>query len=280
MKTIKTVLFPINFAAFSLNAFDFACELTHKAGAKLVVISCVENISEKIDEENKAEFEQKYLKQIDVKNSKLNELTKSVKNKSALVIETHCYTGKMAPSVLNAIEDFRIDAVVFGTDLENNVFFDKELFDLVYEMHVPVFTLCSKNEAPLKQILFPFNEKFITLEKADIVAKLATQYGAKIILLGVSEANTVEKIQIITNHMIHIKTLFEEKGIECETHFKASKDYSDAILRFCETNSVDLIAGIGNSNSLEHMQPALSDENALINSADFGMQKGSVTHKS
>lgn len=246
-KEIKTILFPTDFSDGSVDALHFAVDLTKRTNSKLILLSVVDTPFNFNMENEPVDIDLITSDLIGFSKRNLNRLKDLIKEKNSIKIETATYTGETTSSIVKAVHNYKADLVIMGTKVSKDLFFKSSSFNIVKNTGVPMLTI-NEGGTPtsIKNILFPFNENFSTLQKAEGALQLAKLFNAKIALLGVSEANSPDKIRNITNNMLIIKDVFDKNKIPSEVHFSSDKDYSHAILEHCEQNKIDLVTVANN----------------------------------
>lgn len=269
-ETTKTILFLTDFSATSIHALEFAINYCKKAKFQLHLLNAVDAPFSYKNEKEKSEIDSIITEIKNNSNSKLEGIKLDVEKKNGLLATYSTYTGSITEAVKDIILTRSIHKIVMGAKVNEDLFLKNSSFIIVQETTIPLLSV--NINAPIKEfktILFPFSERPMTLKKADEVIDLAKLYNAKIILLGISEANTIEKQQIIADNMMVVQTLFDENNIENEVHFVASDNYSEAILNFSHNNAVDLITIANNlSDTLKQITSATLF-NRIINNAEI-----------
>lgn len=246
-KDIKTILFPTDFSNGSVDALKFAVNLAQRTKSKLVLLNVVDTPFNFNMENEPVDLDLITSDLIDFSNSNLNKLKKLITEKNSIKIETVTYTGETTSSIVKAVHNFKADLILMGTKITKDLFFKSSSFNIVKNTGIPMLTInegCSPTS--IKNILFPFNENFSTLQKAEGALQLAKLFNAKITLLGVSQENSPEKIRAVMNNMLIIKDVFDKNKIISEVNFSSDLDYSYAILNYCHQNQIDLVTVANN----------------------------------
>ena len=263
-----TILFLTDFSEVSMHALYFAIDFCKKADYKLLLLNVVDIPFTDVIEEEKQEIDLVTHDLIAHSDWKLTQLKNQLKKENDFEAESATYTGETTEAIIRAVTNFSIKKIIMGTKENKEVCFKSTSFLIVKKCLVPLLTISVESPiTEINNILFPFNEKTITLKKVDEVIKLAELFNSKIHLLGVSEGNTPEKINIITNQMMHIKSLFDEAKIDNEVHFYANPDYAEAILEYCNLTEVDLISIANNHTNTLKANLSLSTTKTIIKNA-------------
>ncbi len=270
MKKTETILFPTDFSDVSLHALYFAIDMAKREKHKLILLHVVdapycfnmENESQEVDliVHDLVYFSKK----------KLEGIATKIKKGNAISVTAVTYMGETTESIIRAVNDFHVTKIIMGTKIEKDLFFKSSSFNIVKNTSVPLLTINMGNTINnFKNILFPFNERIMTLKKADDVIQLAQLYNSKVVLLGVSKDETPEKKQEITDNMLYVKNLFEENNITSEIHYITNKNYSKAILEYCNNNEIDLITVANNLPTALNETLKYSHAKTVINNAEI-----------
>ncbi|MEO6304113.1 MAG: universal stress protein [Bacteroidia bacterium] len=249
MKTneIKTILFPTDFSDDSIQSLEAAVQFAKKSNSRLIVLNVVDTPFNFNMENEPVEIDLILNDLVNFSKNKLEILSKEINIKHDVLIETATYTGETTPSITRAVMNFNADLVIMGTKITKDLFFKSTSFNIVKNTSVPLLSLPSKQiSKDFKNILFPFNEEFLTLKKADDVLRFAKLFKSKIILLGISPGDTLESKQAITNNLMSIKNMLDKHKIESEVHFKSDSNYSKAILEYTSEHTIDLVTIVNN----------------------------------
>lgn len=242
INNIKTILFPTDFSDGSMDALHYAVDITKRTNSKLVLLNVVDTPFNFNTENEPLDIDLVTSDLISLSKNNLDQIKNLIKKENAITVETVTYTGETTPSIVKASHNFRADLIIMDTKATKELFFNSTSYNIVKNTGVPTLTI---NEGgvltSIKNILFPFNENFITLQKAEGAIQLAKLFNSSIVLLGISEANSPDKVESITNNMLIIKNIFDKNNIESEVHFSSSNDYSGVILSYCEQNKIDLV---------------------------------------
>lgn len=267
-KKIKSILLPTDFSEGSVSALKFAVSLAKITEAKLVLLNVVDTpFNFNVKNEN-VDIDLITQDLIALSKSNLNRLKSQLEEKNNIKTETITYTGETIPSIVRAVKDNNSDIIIMGTKVKKDLFFKSSSFNIVKNTSIPVLTINEGNEPEsIKNILFPFNESFKTLKKADGVIQIAKLFNSKITLLGISEANTLQKMHAITNNMMYIKNVFDKNEIANEVHFSADNDYSHGILKYCLQHNIHLITVANNlKTAIIESGNKISTQNVINNS--------------
>ncbi len=242
-KDIKNILFPTDFSSESIRVFTSAVKFAEKNKARLIVLNVVDTLFNYNTENEPIELDLIMQDLMQFSKSKLKGMKEKIGENKNLKIETVTYTGETTEAIVRAVNHYNADLIIMATKITRDLFFKSSTFNIVKNTSVPLLSFLPGNiNTNFKTILFPFNENFMTLQKVDEVLLMATLFKSKVVLLGISKANTFEKRQIITNNLIYLKSKFESNKINCEVHFQQSNNYSNAILDYCSDNKIDLVA--------------------------------------
>lgn len=242
-KDFKNILFPTDFSSESIRAFNSAVKFAEKNQARLIVLNVVDTLFNYNTENEPIELDLIMQDLMQFSKSKLKGMKGKMGENKNLKIETVTYTGETTHAIIRAVSNYNADLIIMATKITRDLFFKSSTFNIVKNTSVPLLSfLPGKINIKFKTILFPFNENFMTLKKIDEVLLIATLFKSKIVLLGISKANTSEKRQLITNNLTYLKSKFESNKINCEVHFQQNNNYSKAILDYCSENKIDLVA--------------------------------------
>jgi len=242
MNAIKTILFPTDFSNESLQSLKAAVKFSKISKSKLIVLNVVDTPFNFNMENEPIELDLILQDLISFSKSKLEAISAEIREEFNFAIETLTYIGETTQSITRAVVSYNSDLVIMGTKVTKDLFFKSNSFNIVKNTSIPLLSFSNNNNnIKFDTILFPFNELFMTLKKADEVLQIAKLFKSRLVLLGISVVNTLEQRQIITNNLIFLKSFFEKNKIESEVHFKQNSNYSRAILEYCDENKIDLI---------------------------------------
>jgi nucleotide-binding universal stress UspA family protein len=263
---IKTILFPTDFSHSSIVCLKGAVALAKISNSKLVVLNVVD-IPFNFNIENEAvEIDLILSDLISFSKIKLGILAKQIKESTGMKIEPITYTGETTPSITRAVVNHNADLIVMGAKVTKDIFFNSTTFNIVKNTVIPLLSIPPKTEVyTYKTILFPFNEYFMTIKKADEVIQFANYFNSKVILLGITTDATLENRQAITNNLMSVKAMFDQHKIECEVHFTSNTNYTKAILDYCNSNIVDLVTIANNLPTSLHENIANLPAKEIIN---------------
>jgi len=265
----KTILFPTDFSPVSNHALNFAIDICIKENSKLLLLNVVDTPFSLITGEEALEIELITKDLLYFSNSNLENLKNEIIKKHDIKVEIVTYRGDTTSAISRAVVNYNANKIVMGTKTDKDLFFKTTSYIIVKNTSIPLLTISLNSKSTnFKTILFPFNEKFSTLKKADEVISFAKLYKSKVVLLGISEADTSEKIHIITNNMMQMKAVFDDNNIPCEMHFNSNNNYSQAILDYCKNNQIELITIANNLANVLKETMNVNPAKNIINKAE------------
>lgn len=263
---IKTILFPTDFSEHSFHSLQSAVQLAKLANSKLIVLNVVDTPFNMENEPVEIDLILNDL--IIFAKNKLEAIKKEIKITHGILIQTECNTGDTTASITRAAIAYSADLIIMGTKITKDLFFKSTSFNIVKNTSVPLLSLPeNQSTSNYDIILFPFNEHFMTLKKADSVLMFAKLYKSKVVLLGISPTDVLQNTEPITTNLMSLKNMFDKHDIESEVHFKTHTSYSKCILEYCENHKINLVAIANNlTTSLKENISVLSIKD-IINHA-------------
>jgi len=270
MKKIKPILFPTDFSSASLHTLYFAIDLAKKEDTKLIILNVVDE-SFRYNIEDEPEEVDFILNDLILHSKlRLKEIVKAIKRQHFISVSAITYIGEITQSIARVVNKFNVKKIIMGTKITQDLFLKSSSFNIVKNASVPLLTICEGSLiSNFHKILFPFNERLMSLKKADEVIKIAKAYNSKIILLGVAETTSPNKKEIIIRNMKLIKSMFDNLGILNEVYYRVEKDYSKAILDYCSENKIDLITVANDLPTALSQKTKYSAAKNIINNADI-----------
>jgi nucleotide-binding universal stress UspA family protein len=266
----KTTLFLTDFSEESNHALDFAVDICKKERSKLILLNIVDApFSLRTDEES-SEIDNITMEMLSFSKSNLEKLKTEIVLENGIDVAIESDKGELTSVISQAVIKHSADRIVMGAKTDKDLFFKTNSFVIVKNTSIPLLTISLNSEiSSFKTILFPFNEKFATLKKVDEVINISKLYGSKVILLGISAGDTDEKRHFITNNMMHMKSILDERNVLCEVHFNSNISYSEAILDYCKNHKVGLIAIANNLANVLKETMIVNSVKSVINNAEI-----------
>ena len=216
MKTfeIKKILVPIDFSETGLMALDHATYMAQLFKARLFLLHVVE-----VNEYAYSEYEPEIMfrdanKIDDAMAEKLEKLGAQLSKRHGINVQTLLGNGKPASGISDAVTENDIDIIVMGTHGAKGFeeyFIGSNAHKTINASTCPVITIQAHAKSiGFTNIVMPIDNSQHSRQKVDYVIKLASQYGAKVHILGLldsSEETDEKKFNIKMN----LLTFFKKK---------------------------------------------------------------------
>ena len=253
---MKIILVPCDFSPTTEKAVKFAIDLADK-GDRLILLNIInDNATSKKIAQDLKEVETKFKKLIDLRLPK------------GIAVCSKTIPGKFISSILNLIENEKIDLVVMGTQGSRGwgeFFMGSNIEKVVRTSPVPVFAVKGFADFDsINNIIFPCNLNLDQPEILQKVKELQKRFHSRLHLLRVNTGKSLNDIKIIEN--------LEEYA----RHYQLS-DYSvavinntsikDGILHFAKEISADMIAMITHGKRDLHRMFTESTTADIVNHA-------------
>jgi nucleotide-binding universal stress UspA family protein len=247
MKAInfKKILLPIDFSDASMIAFDHAVEFAKKFNSELFLIHVLENSffihdiflpqTKVISLENLSEIAE----------AKLSQLCENTKKQHGLTITYSVLQGKVAKEIVNAAKDNNCDIIIMGTHGSSGMeefFIGSNAERVVVNAHCPVLTIQPFREAfGFKKILLPIDNSPSSRQKVAHATKMAKEFGAMILLVGLLSENDEDTAKKFNMKMDQVKEHLKNNNIVFDEKIINSYDHADEVIKVAESSGVDLI---------------------------------------
>ncbi len=227
------ILVPCDFSDASKKAIEFAIELDQKVD-EIFLLNLI----------NYDSTSQKFSQNLEEVESKFKNLI-SAHPETAISLHPKIRSGKFLPSVLNFIEDEKIDLVVMGTHGSrgwDSFFMGSHIEKIVRTSPVPVFAVRGyANPGSIHDIVFPCNLKLDQHEIILKVKELQRLFHARLHLLRINTGkpkNNVKILDRLKGYARHYQLSNYTVDVLTNANVK------DGILHYASETNADMIAMI------------------------------------
>lgn len=240
---MKKILVPIDFSKDSMNAFEFAMNLTRSTQSSLKFIHVrkqKEYANPFVIQGHEKSYEKKV---IDFCNKILKE------NKNGLDLDYLIKTGKIYREIINLAISEESDLIVMGTHGVSGFeefWMGSNSYKVVANSPCPVLTVrYGFQEKKIKGIILPIDAISNTRQKIPFTAEIAAKTGA-----------TVHVVEIRTTKQENIRKRLEQYAKQAEDYLSnqnipvlrdhlSGSDFTDMVLKYAIHNDAQLISIVG-----------------------------------
>lgn len=257
MKANSIILFPTDLSAESLNALDYAIDYAKKTDATLTLVNVIE-YPWRILNAVTSLIEADIFNRTEIANATryiLKKITARIKKENSIKVNYKILYGNLFRSVLKYVETTKSKMMIVGSSGTEG----KISYLLADKAPISVITVNSNTEFhPIKNILFPINNKRITTKKLNEIVRVCKIYNADITLLGIAD-DEKESLEEMSLYMENLLNKLETKNIKTKISMLVNEDYAQAIKNYSAENNVDLISIVSNTDhgimNLFHSSP-------------------------
>jgi nucleotide-binding universal stress UspA family protein len=186
---IKNILYPTDFSNNAKNALPFALELAKITGARVHIMHSIEEPYDfaPMVEDIKKNVNRK-VKQL------LEEILEEIKAKKeykGVNIRTHIFEGRTVHSLLSAVEEYKMDLIVMGTQGRSaleQLFFGSTTSEVVQQAKIPVLTIPENaTYSNFKQILFTTDYGPEDLKALNFTTEYAKMFDAAVKVIHITK---------------------------------------------------------------------------------------------
>jgi nucleotide-binding universal stress UspA family protein len=253
---MKQIVVPTDFTEVAVSAVRYASELALSSGSVLNILHIVESQNDVVKAELELElFAKKYA------------IVQSEKVKCTVRV------GNIFDDIAKVAEDEIADLVVMGTHGLRGMQFivGSHALRIITESEVPVLIVqagTTKTGKP-SSILLPLDLHRDTKQKLKIASDYATYFGSTIHIILPTEKDEYLN-NTIRRNMAYAENFLEEKGVKYVTAFtkESSSGFVDGLLKYAQSESIDLICILNNSDErLLHAFGKDSEQKIITNDA-------------
>lgn len=255
MKTLhlKNILIPTDFSKTGLLALDQAAFMARLCKADLYLLHAVD-IPEAIYMIYEPAMVMPDFKEVDVvAKKKLNELAASMKKKHGIAMKTICTRGKVAPEVMKAVKENKIDLVLMGTHGAsgfNEYFIGSNADRVVKVCPCPVITIQTQSKKlGFTNIVLPIDDDFNSRQKVASTVSLAKKFAAKIHLLGLPEKNGNVNLKAFQIKIASVEKVIKKSGLAYDCKIIKTDSMAKTALNYAKKVKADLIVVLNEHES-------------------------------
>ena len=239
---MKTFLVPVDFSAASVNAAEYAVDLTRELpGADIILYNVYNHISFPALTEKEAGSRQM------VTENELKRLKRKLKPSDTQNITIECEDGSFIENIEKYVLSNHIDMVIMGitgSSRIKQVFMGTNTLNVIRHISTPVMIIPPKAEfAGLKNVLFTSDFKDVSRTTPfDSLKKILDLFKPNLSILNVDSEHYIE----LTDEFKIERSAMEDKlnTYNPEFSFLRAFDFLEGINRFVETKDIDAIITI------------------------------------
>ncbi|MFB6341977.1 universal stress protein [Saccharicrinis sp. FJH62] len=241
---MKTLLVPVDFSEESMAAVKQALELANAVGLSIRLIHVKKKKSYYLgfSTSNEEQFPDDEIK------SHLESVVKNFKSgyKAGGKFEFVIRHGSITHEIIEESEAEDVYAILTG--LQGNTSLKDYLvgsnaYRIVAAAEKPVFAVRKSMETrPVKKILLPIEDKSDTRVKVPVVAALAKELDAEIMVLGITDSPYEEMLAKVQIYVKQTLEYFRERDLKCSSKELVSVEVPQKIVAVSKEEGADMIA--------------------------------------
>jgi nucleotide-binding universal stress UspA family protein len=241
MKTNK-ILVPIDFSDQSLIALSQSYNLAKKIDAEIILLYVIEEVNPMIKRMYKE------LNGIhDAVLSNLKNLAEEKSKATGLKIEVEITEGKIYSKITEFAKKLDITFIIMGTrGGEGSKFIGSNANKVVKTAPCPVITIKGKmHNQGCERIVLPLDLTKETRDKVNQAILFAKLFKAEILIVSILLTGKEDVVNKLKDQLIIVKQHIERESIQCTAEIvkilKSEESLSNAVIKYAEKNSADLI---------------------------------------
>jgi len=245
---MKKVLVGMDFSRGALNALDYSIDLSEKSESEILLL-WVEPSGFEIDQEPGQKNEIRHDAKLE-----LEKLISEKKEKHPnLKLKFKQRKGKIYKEFSNVAASGQFDLAVIGTHGIGGFeefWVGSNAYKIISYCPCPVISIRTdyKNRGIINKILLPIDDYIDTTKKVPMAAKLATEYNASVIILGIYETDLSSINRKIDHNITETKNYLQSKNIEFQFSRCKSNNSSHSIVTYAEKEAADLMVIMTDQN--------------------------------
>jgi nucleotide-binding universal stress UspA family protein len=241
MKTNK-ILVPIDFSDQSLIALSQSYNLAKKIDAEIILLYVIEEVNPMIKRMYKE------LNGIhDAVLSNLKNLAEEKSKATGLKIEVEITEGKIYSKITEFAKKLDVTFIIMGTrGGEGSKFIGSNANKVVKTAPCPVITIKGKmHNQGCERIVLPLDLTKETRDKVNQAILFAKLFKAEILIVSILLTGKEDVVNKLKDQLIIVKQHIERESIQCTAEIvkilKSEESLSNAVIKYAEKNSADLI---------------------------------------
>jgi nucleotide-binding universal stress UspA family protein len=241
---LKKILLPTDFSDSALKAGELASNLARSFKADIFALHVIETSVYKT-----------VMPELDITTLAESPISKSIENRinqyaeelgggTGLNVIPMFQVGTVSDIVSEGVTQMNCDLVVCGLHGLKGIqkyFAGSNSWRISVRSEAPVIAVPANGSVDIKKILLPVTDELDTIEKAPWAALIASQTGAVIEVMGVSDKNDTSRTSAMNGHVETITKYLEEQRVMFEIHWRDNNDHAQAVLECSEKMKADLV---------------------------------------
>lgn len=240
-KTNK-ILVPIDFSDQSLIALSQSYNLAQKIEAEIILLYVIEEVNPMI--------KRLYKELNGIHDAVLNNLKNLAEEKSkatGLKIDVEIEEGKIYSKIIEVAKKLDVTFIIMGTrGGEGSKFIGSNANKVVKTAPCPVITIKGKeHNQGCERIVLPLDLSKETRDKVNQAILFAKLFKAEIFIVSILLTGKEDVVNTLKDQLVIVKHHIEREGIQCTAEvvkiLKSEESLSNAVIKYAEKNSADLI---------------------------------------
>lgn len=240
-KTNK-ILVPIDFSDQSLIALSQSYNLAQKIDAGIILLYVIEEVNPMI--------KRLYKELNGIHDAVLNNLKNLAEEKSkatGLKIDVEIEEGKIYSKIIEVAKKLDVTFIIMGTrGGEGSKFIGSNANKVVKTAPCPVITIKGKeHNQGCERIVLPLDLSKETRDKVNQAILFAKLFKAEIFIVSILLTGKEDVVNTLKDQLVIVKHHIEREGIQCTAEvvkiLKSEESLSNAVIKYAEKNSADLI---------------------------------------
>jgi nucleotide-binding universal stress UspA family protein len=240
-KTNK-ILVPIDFSDQSLIALSQSYNLAQKIDAEIILLYVIEEVNPMI--------KRLYKELNGIHDAVLNNLKNLAEEKSkatGLKIDVEIEEGKIYSKIIEVAKKLDVTFIIMGTrGGEGSKFIGSNANKVVKTAPCPVITIKGKeHNQGCERIVLPLDLSKETRDKVNQAILFAKLFKAEIFIVSILLTGKEDVVNTLKDQLVIVKHHIEREGIQCTAEvvkiLKSEESLSNAVIKYAEKNSADLI---------------------------------------
>ena len=246
---ISTLVVHNDFSGASERALRFGIEMARRTSARLVLVRITQPLPS-LDPLRHPEVSRISERIVAASREGLRNIAAQIRNEYGLRVEAANYCGGIAENILRAAYLHDADLVIVGATEDAETTLPNSGLELIRNSTLPVLVV-GRQDGPVRceQIVFPFTENPLTLEKTSQVMALAKAFRSGICLLGCTTHRTATARAALRLRGRRLQEQFRSAGISARLFVISSQNYEREILNYASRIHAGLIAVVSGQHA-------------------------------
>jgi nucleotide-binding universal stress UspA family protein len=245
MASLGSILVPIDFSVYSLNALTTAVAMSERHGAELHLLHVIDLSTYHLEETNNELSLLSTEEILHAETAKIKELAHNLAKQHSIRCSGGCRVGSIETEIVAEANKTGDDLIVLGThgtSDSQSLYTGTEAYRVIKTAACPVLTVPDRSEwTTFNRILFPVRPVPGALEKYDFARLLTQQSHAELIVLALYAPDEVISLGQLQDEIAILHKQLAEDGIQSRTLFCPTDLIAETILQKAEELASDLL---------------------------------------